>query len=362
MKKILIDLTSLDDNFSGIEHYAFSLTKELIKNSNFSFELVFKNKISYFNSDEIKNVKVTILYGNRYNIMFRKLPKYINKCSPDYVIFLAFQPSPFWKPKKDIRVISTIHDLVAFDVPKTMTLKSRLYFRLAIKHSIKISYKINTISKFTETRLIDKFKIDEQRIIVSPCASSMPIIKKEFDFIKNKYNLPNEYVLALSTIEPRKNFDKLIEWMVKLWKTNIEFPDLVLVGRNGWKQEKILEKVPLDMKKKIHFTGFADEEDKYSLYIYSKTFVFPSIYEGFGMPILEASLANKMPVCSDIPTAREILGKDYLYLFDLNSFDSFKEKILENINCSKKETEKTINKINCFSWIISANNIIGCFK
>ena len=356
MKKILIDLTSLDDNFTGIEHYALSLTKELIQNNNFDFELVFKNKISYFNSEELKQIKVTILYGNRYDIMFRKLPKYINKCCPDYAVFFAFQPSSFWKPKKSIKIISTIHDLVAFDVPKTMTLKSRLYFRLAIKHAIKISYKINTISKFTEIRLIDMFKIDEQKIIVSPCASSMPIIKKDFEFIKNKYNLPNEYVLALSTIEPRKNFDKLIEWMVKLWKTNIEFPDLVLVGRNGWKQEKILEKISLDMKKKIHFTGFADEEDKYSLYFYSKTFVFPSIYEGFGMPILEASLADKFPVCSNIPTAKEILGADYPYLFDLNSFTSFKNKLFANMK--NASNINITDKVKEYDWENSADILL----
>lgn len=358
MKKVLIDLTSLDDNFTGMEHYALYITKELVKNKDYEYELVFKNKISYFENDELKNIKTTILYGKRYSVLLHKLPKYINKVSPDYAIFLAFPPSFLWKPHKKIKVFSTIHDLVCYDVPKTMKWKSKIYFRRSIKHAIKISNKIIANSNFTCSRIIDKFKYNSNDIVKAYCASSMPVVKKDYTEIKNKYNLPSKYILGLSTVEPRKNFEQLIEWMCKIWKENPLIPDLVLVGRNGWKQEKILKNVPSDLINRIHFTGFADEEDIYSLYNFSETFVFPSIYEGFGIPLLEAIKANKLPICSKIPVFEEILGKDYPYMFNLNSYADFKSKLLKyfsNDNVKFLLFEK--EKISLYEWDIAAKKI-----
>ncbi len=359
MKKVLIDLTSLDDNFSGIEHYALYISKELIKNKDIEWELVFKNKISYFSDEELCDIKTTILYGTRFKVLFNLLPEYLDKVKPDYALFLAFPPSFLWKPKKCIKVFSTIHDLVCYDVPKTMTFKSRLFFRKSIKHNLKISSKVISISNFSCSRIVEKFNVNTKDILKIYCASSMPIVKKSFEDIQKKYDLPNEYILGLSTVEPRKNFEQLIKWMIQIWSENKNIPDLVLVGRKGWKQEEIIKDVPHNFKKKIHFTGFADDDDIYSLYFYSKTFILPSIYEGFGIPLLEALQADKLPICSKIPVFEEVLGKEYPYMFDLNSYVDFKEKLLAylaNDNSSLLNSMK--NVLHKYSWDISADGII----
>lgn len=360
MKNVLIDLTSLDDNFSGIEHYALYITKEIIKNKEINVELIFKNKISHFTDEELENVKTTILYGKRFNVMFGLLPKYIDQEKPDYAIFLAFPPSFLWKPKKCTKVFSTIHDLVCYDVPKTMTFKSRIFFKKSIKHNLKISNRIITISDFTYNRIIEKFNYGSEKILKVYCASSMPCIKKEFDDIQKKYNLPNEYILGLSTVEPRKNFGQLISWMTQIWLENENIPDLVLVGRKGWKQDEIIKSVPEKLVNKIHFTGFADDEDIYSLYYYSKTFAFPSIYEGFGIPLLEALQAEKLPICSKIPVFEEVLGSEYPYMFSLISYTDFKEKLFSyfsNDNSKLLVNEKKI--LDKYSWDIQAKKIIN---
>lgn len=366
MKRILIDLTSLDDNFSGMEHYALFQTKELIKNNNYSFDIVFKNKISRFSEEELNkpNIKVHILKGKRMVIMLFRLPKLIKKLKNDYALFLSFPPSIFLKRTKETKVISTIFDIVAFDMPETMTFKSRAYFKLAIKHALKISESIITDSVFAKNRICDAFNYSPNKVTVSYPSHAMPIIKKDKDYIANKYQLPNNYLLSLSTVEPRKNFKNLIIWLDHIWDKYNEVPDLVIAGRSGWKNNTIFKGIKhLD---KIHFTGFIDDEDIFSIYSYSEAFLFPSLYEGFGMPVLEAIVASKLPICSDIPTSREILGEEYPFFFDKLSENDFEATLIDFLNTKtndKNSLYKAIKEyISQFSWTKSNEKIVSILE
>lgn len=363
MKTIAIDLTSLNDNFSGIEHYALYITKELIKNSSFQFYLIFKNRIQYFKDEEIEhdNIKSIILNGRRLGIMLFDLPKLINRLKPDYCLFLAFPPSIFFRPKKGIHVFSMIHDTIAWDCPETMTFKSRFYFRKAIKHAIKISTKLITNSKFSKQRIIDLLHVDENRISIAYCASAMNTTIQPFEIVQQKYKLPNHYVLTLSTVEPRKNIPFLLRCMDYLWNHEDNIPKLVIAGRKGWKTDKLLEGISEKGKSNIVFTGFIDDDDIASIYHYSQFFIFPSIYEGFGIPVLESLQAGRLPLCSDIPTNREILGEDYPYLFDPRSKEGFvnaMRKMLSNTDEKEIDFELIKNRIKKFDWLLSSYQIL----
>ena len=357
--KVLIDLTSLDDNFSGIEHYALYMTKELVKNKSNHFHLVFKNKVKYFTDEELKqeNISYEILSGGRKKILFFTLPKYVNKYRPEYAIFFAFPPSVFFKPKRGIKVISMIHDMVFVDAPETMTTFSRLYFKHSIKHALKISDEIITNSNFSKSRILfHNPKYNKEKIHVAYCGSSMPILSKPIEELNKKYGVPNNYLLALSTVEPRKNFSSLIKWLDNLWEEKKLDYDLVIAGRKGWKIEEILSNVKnID---RIHFTGFVDEEDISSIYKNSICFIFPSIYEGFGIPILESILSNKLPICSSIDVFKEILGDDYPFMFDCHSEKEFQSKLFEFFSCDEKEKGVILSKISektgIFNWKESA--------
>lgn len=366
MTTIAIDLTSLDDNFSGIEHYALYITKELIKFDDFSFDLIFKNKVSRIEDEFLrqKNVKIQIVSGNRWKVLLLSLPKLIDELKPDYALFLAFPPSLFWKPNKKTKIISTIHDLVAFDVPQTMSFRSRLFFRISTKHDLKISEKIITISEFSKKRIMDFLHVKEERIITAYCSSAMPINHVDFTIIQSKYCIPAKYFLALSTLEPRKNFKKLIEWMNRIWKIHPDYPDLVLAGRKGWKVDDILKDLSSDFINKIHFTGYVDENDISSIYENAECFIFPSIYEGFGIPILEAIQSNCVPLCSDIPTSKEILGEKYPFLFKLSDFHGFSNQIrsIMAINDPSLFLKPYKERVHCYTWGKSADVIMQIFS
>lgn len=365
-KKVLIDLTSLDDNFSGIEHYALLITRELIKNKNLSFHLVFKNKVSYISEEELayENVSHTILNGSRKKILLFSLSKYIDSYRPDYALFLAFPPSLLWKPKHGTKVISMIHDMVAFDVPKTMKYASRVYFKRSILHALKISDEIITNSYFSKGRILHyKKKFDPNKIHVTYCGSGMVVQHVPFMEIKDHYQLPDKYLLALSTVEPRKNFDRLVKWLDRVWDENPNVYDLVIVGRKGWKVDKLLENVK--NINRIHFTGFVDDKDISSIYANASCFIFPSIYEGFGVPILESIIAHKLPLCSSIDVFKELLGDDYPFLFDYQSEEQFINKLNEYLACPTDKIDQLYNdaceRIQNFTWDKAAKVIEELF-
>lgn len=364
---VLIDLTSLDDNFTGIEHYAFYITKELIKNEGIDFHLVFKNKISHFSKEELnaKNVTYHIIEGGRFSILLKKLPKYIDQYKPDYALFLAFQPSLLWKPKGKTKVISTIHDMVCYDMPKTMTLKSRLFFKFSIKHSLKISNSIITISEFSKQRILHYYpKYNKDNIFIAYCGCAMSNTEKDISKLEANYTLPKKYLLALSTLEPRKNFDSLIRYLDSAYFSINSLPDLVVVGRKGWKVDKILQGIKHSGK--IHFTGFVEDEDIYTIYRNADLFIFPSKYEGFGIPLLESLKANVLPLCSSIDVFKEILGGDYPFYFDYKDESSFKRILETYLNYSSNQKhdilDRTIARVSKFNWKDSSNVIKQLFK
>ena len=111
--------------------------------------------------------------------------------------------------------------------------------------------------------------------------------KKELLAVKNKYSLPSQYILCLSTLEPRKNMRLLIKAYSDLWKEKKLKTDLVLAGRKGWKIDNLLNSLDDEILEHIHLTGFIEDEDLPTVYHCADVFVFPSIYEGFGIPPLE---------------------------------------------------------------------------
>ncbi len=369
MKKIAIDLTSLNDNFSGIERFALEITKKLLLNKNFDFVLLFKNEIfEYFKSNKCQNCEFYICYGGKLLVNQIKIPKIIKQIKPDVVYFPAFPPSLFFRKNKKIKYISMIHDLVAWDCPGTMKLKSKYFFKIGIKHSLKISSFITSNSEFTKKRIIDKFKYKGD-IVVTPPATNISLNENySFEKAKEKYNLPEKYYLSLGTVEPRKNFDGLIEYYSSMVNETDNVLPLVIVGRKGWKVEKLLKKY-YNIDDKIIFTGFVEDQYLSCIYSNAETFLFASKYEGFGLPVVESIKMGCIPVLSNISSNNEIVGKEYPLLFDLDkkSFINSMKKYHSMTNVQKESLyNDLLKKIEKYDWensaLILSNSIDTLFN
>lgn len=365
--RIVIDLTPLADNFSGIERYALNISKEMLKTDNSNkYILLFKNSVdsSFNNLLQKDNVEYKVIPGSgRVFFSQIKLVKILYKIKADRYLFLAF-PGPIFFKRKGI--FNTIHDLTGWDYPSTMKFLPRMYFKVGILNAIRVSKKILTVSKFSKKRIMDKFGAKNVEIIYNGISevfeNSDEFINDEIiDNVRKQYCLPDKYLMCLCTLEPRKNLELLIRAFVELKEEhNIDYK-LVLVGRKGWKVENLLTEISQKYKGDIIVTGFV--EDKYLPVIYklSDCFIFPSLYEGFGIPVIEAMYMNVPVICSDSSSLPEVVDGNGL-LFKNNDKKDLKKKILYYLNMSEEERKTIIEKgrrrAETFKWNDEAAKLI----
>ena len=339
---IAIDLTSLSDNFSGLERVALELTKALADCAeDTQFILVIKNELP----------EVLKPLGKRENIRFVRikgrnkllanqitLPLTMRRIKADKYIFPAF-PVPILFNKKN--TYGMIADLGCYDVPQTMKKKQVMFFRAGNRHTAKTCEKVITVSNFSKGRIEELLPAARDKVMLVYDGINHPApesyTKERIAQVKEKYNLPDKYLLSLSTIEPRKNLKLLIQAYMELTSStgssaaertlseisashrsaemDAPLPPLVLAGRRGWLME---DDIAMAVESgRIIFTGFVDDEDLPGLYAGAQAFVFPSLYEGFGMPPLEAQACGvKKVLSSDAPALKEVLGDTAMYFMN----------------------------------------------
>lgn len=339
--KILIDLTCLTSNITGVGRYAKCISQEMLKiDKENDYVLLFQDSIDPSFLQYIDNKKITsYVIKNNNNIFFKliKLPFSLYKIKADKYLFL-YSKGPLFFYNKNI--YNTIHDLVCWDYPNTMSFPQMLHSRSLNIQAKFSSKKIITVSNFTKERIVKLLKFPEDKILVSyegTFCSSRNDHSLSYYEVKHKYNLPDNYILSLSTLEPRKNLQLLLKAYNDL-SNQLDY-DLVLVGKKGWKIKKTLNNI--QNNNRIHITGYVSDEEAIEIYKHSKCFVFPSLYEGFGLPPLEALSLGTPVISSNGTSLPEILRNQARY-FENNSLSSLKNELQnleKNINSMPKSLD-----------------------
>lgn len=343
--KILFDLTPIHDHLTGVERYNINITKEIITNHmDDSYILLFKSEIheEFVDLVQLPNVSFFVIpaCNKLFFIQFRLL-SVLNKIDADYYVFLSFTSPVLFNKKK---IVNAIHDLTCWDCPDSILWKMKLYYRFTYWVAIKKSWKIVTVSKFSQSRICTKYKLSTNNVPIVYDGLTEIFREKKVNNIdvREKYHLPSEYILSLSTIEPRKNLQLLINAYMKLAESYKNLPDLVLAGREGWKLDEIVnDNYSNEIYKKIHFTGFIEDNDLPSLYKNAELFVFPSKYEGFGLPLIEAMSQGTLVISSDAASMPEVVQGAGM-LFKSNDKDDLIRALQEGLNMSNEEKNKRI--------------------
>ncbi len=331
--KILIDLTPLYDHFSGIERYAACLTQAMIRNRKNTFILVFRNEVSpmFREAEALDHVETMVVSGGN-RLIFNQLilPLALMKQRADAYLFLAF-PAPVLLMKKNM--VSAIHDIGCWDCPECMKAESRWYFRISYRAALLKDRKTLTVSDFSRRRIMERLHVRPDRLELIYDGTDEKFLNYAPDeaaeaCIREKYQLPARYILSLSTLEPRKNLRLLIEAYQRLVRAGAVQEELVLVGRKGWKIDDLMKGVDEEAAARIRFTGFVDDEDLPAIYGMARLFVFPSRYEGFGLPPLEAMACGAPVLSSDASSMPEVLGDAAAY-FRSEDADALEKKITE---------------------------------
>lgn len=357
--RICIDLTSLADNFSGIERFALSITKELIRNKEIEWILLFKNYVHKEFCKTEKNVKKIVIKGKN-KLLFNqvKLPLKLLEIDADKFFFPAF-PAPFFFFNKN--AFNTIHDLSCWDCPESNKLHMILYFKLMYWKASLNQKKIITVSEFSKKRICEILRSRPENVSVIYNGIDQKFYHKNITKnILKKNNIPEKFFLCLSTLEPRKNLQLLIRAYSKVCEDiNV---NLVLAGRKGWLVENILSDLPSNVKNKIYFTGFIEEDDLPIIYKNALWFIFPSLYEGFGIPPLEAMATGTPVLSSDAASMPEILGDAAIYFNSNDEIDLLKHlKCIAHIEKTEEMKAKCIDRASLYSWEKSAEKLIDLF-
>lgn len=324
---IAIDLTSLSYHLTGIERYAACVSDKMLERDECNFYvLIFRNEIYplFKNKIDGKRVIAKIIRGDNKFIFYQLiLPYHLYKLKADCYLFLAFN-SPILFRKKGI--YNAIHDMGAWDASESMKKSQKIYWRVTMRIAVKLSKGIITVSEFSKRRIIELLKCPKEKIHVIYSAVYEGITKDycvDFKTIREKYHLPDKYIMMLSTLEPRKNMSILLEVFSKI-ADDVDY-DLVLVGRKGWMMDQVLGRY--NKQKRIHITGYVKDEHVSHIYKNALCFVFPSLYEGFGLPPVEALALGTPVIASDAASIPEILQKQAVY-FKSNSMSELKNILL----------------------------------
>lgn len=211
------------------------------------------------------------------------------------------------------RTIQIIPDLSPMVLPETVTLKHRIMFTLTLWVALLRAWKVVAISQAVADEIKQKFPWYKKEIGVIPLsvndwALSPQTSETERAEIRSKYQLPEKFFLSVSTIQPRKNYVNMINGFGEFAKSHPDF-SYVIVGKKGWKYDEVFETVDrLNLRDKVRFLDYLPDSELSALVDASSGFLYASIYEGFGIPPLNAAYRGIPVLVSDIPVFHEILS------------------------------------------------------
>ncbi len=371
--KVMIDARSVDIRQSGVGNYVTHLIKGLnAVGRTHRYALMVNSSQLRHLPDDLKHFEIfPVPFSNESHVLgdpweFFLLPRSLRKRGVDLFHGPAFMAPPF---QRGFRSIATIHDLVAFHHPKTIPTKYAFYMRFLISLMIRKASGIITDTEVIRREIIDVFHVDENKVYAVPIAVSdlfRPIRDPErIRKVKDQFGIRGRYFLHVGNIEPRKNLASLFLAFKRIRDKIRKDYQLVVVGKKGWLYGDIFKTLrESGLSDDVIFTGYVSEADIPVLYSGADFFVFPSVYEGFGLPVLEAMRCGTPVVTSHVSSMPEVAGDAALYV-DPGSVEDISEKILKiAYDDTLKETlrEKGFVQASKFTWEKTARETLKVYE
>jgi glycosyltransferase involved in cell wall biosynthesis len=370
--RIAIDVRSLmEGRHSGVEEYATKIIKGLTKNAP-QHEYIF-----IYNS--ARSVDLSFLSSMGEVVAFRFPNKIFNLCQyffnwPKWDNLIAkrigykpdiiFAPNSRLLPVEKSATVVTVHDLSYELFPEFYSIKHRVWHKLIKPRELMLAVShVIAVSQATKEDIVRLYGVPEDKVTVvysgvSPQPKNTP--EKKLPSPNKIMKLPDKFVLYLGAMEPRKNIISVIEAYSSI-ADNVP-QDLVIAGESGWLMKGVEKTIKNSSAfKRIHCIGFVDEQDKAELYRRADLFVYPSFYEGFGFPPLEALLAGTPVITSHNSSLSEVVGNWATMIDPYNVSELalvMKEMIDDPPLVDEKIQEEILNK---FSWDHAAQETLAVF-
>ncbi len=359
MKRILIDAHMIGEKETGNETYIINLIKGLTKiDTNDTLFYISCTNVDYLrdiigNNDKFVPIRVSKNSFMRLFVDFQTIEK---KYDID-LFFFTYHPAYFIK----LPVITVIHD-ISFKVnPKWFSLRDRIVLNTGVGRAVDISKKIVTLSKFSKNEIIKYYSVDEEKVeyiyLAPPVDFSNNIDCN--DGIINPL-MKKSFILVVGGNNPRKNLERIIE-SYNIIKDKIKEILIVTGNVDVYYVDKVRE---LGIKDRVVFTGYVENDVLRCLYRNAKMLLYPSLYEGFGLPIVEAMVMGTPVITSNIGSMAEISHNAALLVNPYNK-ESIADGILKLINDNTKREElirKGYERVSKLSWEKAARETYKVFN
>jgi len=371
--------TLMDAQYSGVSEYTYNLVKEILKLDQHNQYKLFYNSYKDISAriPDFRQENVEIVHSNYpnkiYNYLMHKIMHY-PKVDQQFGFNLFFMPHiNFISLTSGCNSILTIHDLSFLRYKEYFSLRKNIWHQfINIKKLVKKFNLIIAVSESTKNDLVELCNINPEKIRVIYSGISEQFRKIVINDIKllevkKKYNLPEKFIFYLSTLEPRKNVESIIQAYNELRNKNKNLADmkLVLAGAKGWKANNIF-KIWEQSKyqEDIIFLGYVKGDDKVYFYNLASLFVYPSFYEGFGFPPLEAMACGTPVVTSSVSSLPEVVGDSAIMVdpYNINDIATAMEQVLTNQDLANLLIKKSLEQARQFSWQKSAREYLEVFK
>lgn len=287
--------------------------------------------------------------------------------NPVDVLHVQFTAPPFCP----CPVVVSLHDLSFEHLPQTFNRRSRTQLRLTVRHSARRAARILTLSDHTRRDVIETYSIAPEKVTAIPLAAPAhfcPVTDDmELQRVRHNYGINGDYVLSVGSIQPRKNLVRLIKAYASLRDRHAgnRFPKLVLVGKCAWLYDETLRALDeTKVRDSVVLTGYVPEADLPVLYSGALCFVYPSYFEGFGLPPLEAMKCGTPVIVGNATSLPEVVGDAGLKVdpFDVSAIAGAIEKLISNSELRQELRVKGRQRAEMFDWRNTARQTLKVYE
>lgn len=370
--RIGVNALQLTTRNSGVGQYIYHMVSSLLSISTDQFYIYLSRGNTRPEWLARPDVKIKEILFSKEQVAFRNLYELFY-----YGLDLRKDDiSLFWSPDTKIPLLTpniplviTSYDLAIFREPETYQLSRVLYWRKLFKRAIQRSSCVVAISNTTRDDLIELMHVPPQKIRVIYCGVNPRFRSiKDGDILEHvrmKYGLPKNFLLFVGLFSPRKNIAGILKAFAIL-KDKFKIPHyLVMVGEKGWRYQADLELVnSLGLEKEVVFPGYIEDDDLPAVYNIADVFVFPSLYEGFGLPVLEAMACGTPVVTSNVSALPEVVGEAGILVNPYNHEEiaSGVYRLLSDKKLSSELIRVGLERSGQFTWEKAAREMLTVFR
>ena len=363
--RIGLDGIPLASTKTGIGHYTFELSSALAAvDTHDEFELISPVPFDSSPFEDVPPNLRKVEAAKRKSWWLFGLPLYIRRQSLALFHGTNYE-IPMWNK---CPTVLSIHDLSLLLYPQTHLnhLVRRARFRLPLM--ARFATKVITATECVKREIVEHLQVDPAKIAVTPYAprhTFRPLPRAETDQVRTRLGIEETFILFVGTIEPRKNLITLLRAFAEVIQNTGLRPQLVIAGQKGWLMDEISTYVNSEsLSDRILFTGYVSDRDLRALYSSCAVCVYPSLYEGFGFPPLEAMSCGAPVIVSDIPVLHEVIGEAAVRVPPLD-VQRMAESLVEMLQDKGKRTyfsEAGLNRAGQFTWENTARLTLDVYR